>query len=107
LTSPSQASPAGVLQAAADLAARALDALSCVASCDGSAAGATGATTGSASGRTTQTDTAHVIVSTTPCGESQLALTLTLSRTAGEGQAELLGLIAAIAAGALAGLPAT
>jgi len=103
----SQASPAGVLQAAADLAARALDALSCVASCDGSAAGATGATTGSASGRTTQTDTAHVIVSTTPCGESQLALTLTLSRAAGEGQAELLGLIAAIAAGALAGLPAT
>ncbi len=103
----SQASPAGVLQAAADLAARALDALSCVASCDGSAAGATGATTGSGGGRTTQTDAAHVIVSTTPCGESQLALTLTLSRAAGEGQAELLGLIAAIAAGALAGLPAT
>lgn len=47
-----------------------------------------------------------MIVSTAPCGASQLALTLTLSRAAGEGQAELLGLIAAMAAGAIAGLPA-
>ena len=47
-----------------------------------------------------------MIVSTVPCGESQLVLTLTLGRAAGEGQAELLGLVAAMAAGALAGLPA-
>jgi hypothetical protein len=78
--------------------------MSCVAGCDGVSAGATGAPSGG--GRTTQTDTAYVIVSTAPCGESQLALTLTLGRAAGEGQAELLGLVAAMAAGALAGLPA-
>ena len=48
-----------------------------------------------------------MIVSTAPCGASQVTLTLTLSRAAGEGQAELLGLIAAMAAGAIAGLPAT
>jgi hypothetical protein len=100
----SRASSQGVLQAAADLATQALDAMSCVAGCDGVSAGATGAPGGG--GRTTQTDTAYVIVSTVPCGESQLVLTLTLSRAAGEGQAELLGLVAAIAAGALAGLPA-
>ncbi|MCX6363456.1 MAG: GAF domain-containing protein [Actinobacteria bacterium] len=101
----SQASPHGVLQAAADLATQALDAMSCVASCGGSTAGATNAPSGAGGGGTTQTDTAHVIVSTAPCGTSQLALTLTLSRAAGEGQAELLGLVAAMAAGAIAGLP--
>jgi len=110
----SQASPTAVLQAAADLAAQALDAVSCVAGCNGVSAGATGASGGGGAGApgaasgagATQTDTAFVIVSTAPCGESRLALTLTLSRAAGEGQAELLGLIAAMAAGALAGLPA-
>ena len=103
----SQASPTAVLQAAVDLAAQALDAMSCVAGFGGSTAGATGTPSGAGGGGTTQTDTAHVIVSTTPCGASHLALTLTLSRAAGEGQAELLGLIGAMAAGALAGLPAT
>jgi hypothetical protein len=101
----SQASKAGVLQAAADLAAQALDAMSCVASCDGVSAGATGATGCAGDGRTTQTDTAQVIVSTAPCGDSRLALTLTLSHSAGEGQAELLGLIAAMTAGALEASP--
>lgn len=100
-----QTSAHDVLQAAADLAAQALDAMSCVVSCHGSTAGATGATSGAGSRGTTRTDTAHVIVSTAPCGASQLALTLTLSRPAGEGQAELLGLIAAMAAGALTDLP--
>ena len=101
-----QASPTGVLQAAADLAAQALDAVSCVAGCGASTAVATGAPSGTGEGLTTQTDMAHVIVSSAPCGTSRLALTLTLGRAAGEGQAELLGLIAAMAAGALAGLPA-
>ena len=101
-----QTSRAGVLQAAADLAAQALDAMSCVAGCNGVSAGATGTPGGAGAVRTTQTDAAFVIVSTAPSGESRLALTLTLSRAAGEGQAELLGLIAAMAAGALAGLPA-
>jgi excisionase family DNA binding protein len=103
----SQASSQAVLQAAADLATQALTAMSCVASCAGSVAGATGAPSGAGGSGTTQTDTAHVIVSTAPCAAHQLALTLTLSRAATEGQAELLGLIAAMAAGALAGLPAT
>ena len=102
----SQTSAHGVLQAAADLATRALAALSCVAGCNGVNAGATGAPSGAGSGGTTQTDTAHVIVSTAPCAEGRLALTLTLSHAAGQGQAELLGLIAAMATGALAGLPA-
>jgi len=91
-----------VLAAVAGAVCEAFGAISCVASVGGESAGATGATGGA-----TQTDTAHVIVSTAPCGASQLALTLTLSRAAGEGQAELLGLIAAMAAGAIAGLPAT
>ena len=93
-----------VLAAVAGAVCEAFGAISCVASCEGSTAGATG---GAGGGGATQTDTAHVIVSTALCGASQLALTLTLSRTAGEGQVELLGLIAAMAAGAIAGLPAT
>jgi hypothetical protein len=48
-----------------------------------------------------------VIVSTAPCGTSHLALTVTLGRAAGEGQAELLGLVAAISAAAIVGLTAT
>jgi excisionase family DNA binding protein len=91
-----------VLAAVAGAVCEAFGAISCVASVGGESAGATGTTGGA-----TQTDTAHVIVSTAPCGASQLALTLTLSRAAGEGHAELLGLIAAMAAGAIAGLPAT
>jgi excisionase family DNA binding protein len=92
-----------VLQAAAQLAARALDAMSCVASYAGSTAGATSSTSTVTGAHTTQTDAAHVIVSTAPCGSSHLALTLTLDHPAGEGQAALLGLIAAMAAGALSG----
>jgi excisionase family DNA binding protein len=102
----SQASASGVLQAAADLAAQALEAVSCVAGCNGISAGATGAPGGAGGARSTQTDAAYVIVSTAPCGAGRLALTLTLRRAAGDGQAELLGLIAAIAASALASLPA-
>ncbi len=102
----SQTSTRGVLQAAADLATEALDAMSCVAGCDGSTAGATGAPHGAGEGSTTMTESAHVIVASAPCGARQLALTLTLGRAAGEGQAELLGLIAAVAAGAIASLPA-
>jgi hypothetical protein len=93
-----------VLQASADLATRALGAISCVASFAGSTAGATGSTNAVSGTGTTQTDAAHVIVSTAPCGSSHLALTVTLDHAAGEGQAALLGLIAAMAAGALSGL---
>ena len=103
----SRDSPTAVLQAAADLATRALDAMSCVAGWNGVSAGATGAPGGAGAAGTTLTDAAYVIVSTASCAESQLALTLTLGHSAGEGQAELLGLVAAMAAGALAGLPAS
>ena len=44
---------------------------------------------------------AHVIVSSAPCGDDEVSLTLTLGGDAGDGQAELLGLVATMAAGAL------
>ena len=51
--------------------------------------------------RSTQSNSAHVIVSSAPSGGRPLTLTLTLARPAREGQAELLGLIATMAADAL------
>jgi hypothetical protein len=89
---------AGVLQAAADISARALGAISCVASCRGESAGASGLRAG---GPAAQTGAAHVIVSSAPCGDSEVALTLTLGGDSGDGQVELLGLIATMAAGAI------
>jgi len=59
---------------------------------------------GVANQRSTQSNTAHVIVSSAPCGDDQIALTLTLGTAACEGQAELLGLISTMAAGVLAEL---
>ena len=44
---------------------------------------------------------AHVIVSSAPCGDGDVTLTLTLGGDAGDGQAELLDLIATMAAGAI------
>jgi len=96
-----QTEPAAVLRAAAELATAALDAMSCVASCAGESAGAAGSA--SAGDAATHTSAAHVIVSSAPCGADQLTLTLTLGDAAGEGQAELLGLIASMAAGAISG----
>lgn len=106
-------SPADLLQAAADLAARALKGLSCVANWDDQSAGASGvqAGEGAAGGpvprpvpggaQATQAKPAHVIVAAALCRERQLTLTLTLSGAGGEGRGELLGLIATVAAGAL------
>ena len=98
-----QKTPAGMLQAAAKLATEALGGLSCVASHGGETAGAAGP---AATSQGTRTDAAHVIVSSAPCAGDQLTLTLTLGRPGGEGQAELLGLIASLAAGAVASLTA-
>ena len=89
----------GVLQAAADVAARALGAISCVASCGGESAGASGLT--AADQARAQSGAAHVIVSSAPCGDDAVALTLTLGSDAGDGQTELLGLVATMAAGAI------
>ena len=98
----SHTSLGALLQEAAELAARALDGISCVASCDGESAGASGLPAASGPERSTQSNSAHVIVSSAPSGDRPLALTLTLGRPAREGQAELLGLIATMAADALA-----
>ena len=95
-----QTAAAGVLQAAAEIAAQALGAISCVASHGGESAGASGLRPGD---QAAQSGTAHVIVSSAPCGDGEVALTLTLGGDAGDGQAELLGLIATMAAGAIAG----
>jgi excisionase family DNA binding protein len=90
---------AGVLQAAADVAAQALGAISCVVSCGGDSAGASGLGDGDHS--SAQSGAAHVIVSSAPCGGDTISFTLTLAGPAGEGQAELLRLVATLAAGAV------
>jgi excisionase family DNA binding protein len=89
----------GVLQAAADVAARALGAISCVASCGGESAGASGLSP--VAQTSAQSGAAHVIVASAPCGGDTVSLTLTLAGDAGDGQAELLGLVATMAAGAI------
>ena len=95
-----RADAAAVLQAAADVSARALGAISCVASFRGESAGASGLRPGDQAAA--QSGAAHVILSSAPCGGGgDVTLTLTLGGGAGEGQAELLGLIATMAAGAL------
>jgi excisionase family DNA binding protein len=107
-----QATPSDLLQEAAALAARALRALSCVASWGDESAGASGVDAASAPAaarprtpaggpQATETKPAHVVVASAPCRERQLTLTLTLSGTGSEGQSELLSLIATVAAGAL------
>ncbi len=93
-------SRAGVLQAAAEVSARALGAISCVASCGGESAGASGLRPGDQA--TAHMGAAHVIVAAAPCDGDELALTLTLGSDAGDGQAELLDLVATMAAGAIA-----
>ena len=100
----SQTTVDGLLQAAAQLAAQSLQAMSCVATFDGHNAGASGLSVEPAGARTTQTNSAHVIVSSAPCGGDQLTLTLTLGSAGGDGLGELLGLVATIAAGVLARL---
>ncbi len=96
-----QSTAGGLLQEAAELAARALEGISCVASYEGESAGASGMPAAAGGERSTQSNSAHVIVSSAPSRGLPLTLTLTLGRPAREGQAELLGLIAAMAADAL------
>ena len=94
-----QAGQAAVLQVAAEVAARALGAISCVASCRGESAGASGLRP--AGDSAAQSGAAHVLVATAPCGDGEVTLTVTLGGDAGDGQAELLGLVATMAAGAV------
>ncbi len=99
-----EVSAAGVLQAAAETSARALGAISCVASYGGASAGACGLRP--ADQAQAQTGSAHVIVAAAPCAEAEVTLTMTLGSDAGDGQAELLALVATMAAGAIERLPA-
>ena len=99
-----QTGAGGVLQAAAEISARALAAISCVASCGGASAGASGLRP--ADQALAQTGSAHVVVAAAPCGEAEVTLTMTLGGDAGDGQAELLALVATMAAGAIERLPA-
>ena len=94
----------GLLQTAAGLAAKALGGISCVASCRERSAGASGLPPEAAGGRSTQTNSARVIVSSAPCGGDQLTLTLTLPSAGAGGHAAVLGLIATVAAARLAQL---
>ncbi len=94
-----QTGTADILRTAAEIAAEALGAISCVASCRGESAGASGLRPDARA--TTRTGAAHVIVSSAPCGDDTMTLTLTLAGDGREGRAELLGLVAAMAAGAL------
>ncbi len=44
-----------------------------------------------------------MLVASAPCGDGEVTLTVTLGGDAGDGQAELLGLVATMAAGAVEG----
>jgi len=94
-----QASAPAVLRAAAALATRALGGLTCVASRGTESAGAADA--GAAALHQAAAGAAHVLVASAPSPGGKLTLTLTLGRPPGPGEAELLTLVAAIAASAL------
>lgn len=98
-----QRSIASVLATAANIAAQALGAISCVASMGGESAGASGLH--DADRAMARSGSAQVLVASAPCGDDMLTLTLTLGGEAGDSQAELLVLIATIAAGAAARTP--
>ncbi len=95
-----QSSVAAVLQAAAEVSAQAFGAISCVASRGAESAGASGLLPGDQ--QTAQSGAAHVIVAAAPCDGDEVRLMLTLAGDAGEGEPELLELVATMAAGAIA-----
>jgi excisionase family DNA binding protein len=102
-----QKSVADLLQMTASVACTTLEAIAAVASFAGESAGAS-ATHASAiadAGQTnqTQSNAAHVIVSSAPVGDQHLTVTVTLPREASHGQPEILTLIATSGALALAG----
>jgi hypothetical protein len=101
----------GVLTAVAGAVCEAFGAISCVASVDGESAGAFGA--GESAARLDSTSgargaNASLIVSRDPSGRTDFTLVVTLSEPPGEGQIELLDLIAAATAAVTssAGAPA-
>ena len=78
----------------------AFGAISCVASCGGESAGAFGASAAHAT--PARGADASLIVARDPSGATDLTLAVTLRCAPGEGQAELLDFIAALAAAATA-----
>jgi excisionase family DNA binding protein len=100
--------PDEVLQLAASGACRALNAISSVAVCGDLTAGASAppqAPESKADATALQSDAAHVVVSSAPSGAGVLTITATLTEEAGDGAAEVLRLVAAVAGVALAALP--
>jgi len=95
---------AALLQMTASVACTALEAIAAVASFAGESAGASTAhksAIGDAGpGNQTQSNVAHVIVSSAPVGDEHLTITVTLPREASHGQPEILSLI--VTSGALA-----
>ena len=96
-----QTDRAGVLATAAALAVRALDAVSCVAGLGDLSAGASGPLAEDGGPRT---DRVRVVVGAAPCGAGTLTLTATLHDAAGSGAEDVMSLLAALAAGAAAGV---
>lgn len=90
---------AEVLRSAAALATRALGGVACVAARDAVSAGASDP---DAAGQHAAGGTeAHVLVASAPSSAGCVTLTLTLGRRHGDGELEILALIAALAAGAM------
>jgi len=89
--------PEGVLQAVADAVCRGLRAISCVASLGGVTAGAFGERT-AAPAEGDAASPASLVVARDATGVSDMTLAVTLADPPGEGQAELLTLVASAAA---------
>lgn len=90
---------AGILRAAAALATTALHGVACVASHRGASAGASDPE--AAAGHAASGAEAHVLAASAPSAAGDVTLTLTLGRPPGDGEAEVLGLVASLAASAL------
>ena len=89
-----------VLATVADATCAALGAISCVASLGGESAGAFGAgsVAGAPEGGAGRGVSAELVVARDPSGRTDLTLAVTLPHAPGEGQVELLGFVAAVAA---------
>jgi hypothetical protein len=94
-----------VLATVADAVCEALGAISCVASMGGESAGAFGAGRVAASSESGpgRGANANLVVARDPSGRTDLTLAVTLPHAPGEGQVELLDLVAAVAAAIAAG----
>ena len=94
---------AALLQKIASLACTALGAISAVANFGSESAGASSqqAPGPGVSGGATQSNAAHVIVSSAPCAEALFTITVTLPSESNHGQPQILSLIATAGANAL------